>query len=123
MRSRSERGAAAERRVARYLRRAGYRILAKNWRCRTGELDLVVARGPLLVFVEVRSVSTAFLGTPTETVSGPKQARVGRAAEAWLRAHPRDIQWVRFDVVGVRWRGERVSIDHIENAFCPDWAY
>jgi len=123
MRSRSERGADAERRVARYLRRAGYRILSRNWRCRTGELDLVVDRGPLLVFVEVRSVSTAFLESPTESVSAPKQARVGRAAEAWLQAHPRTIDGVRFDVVGVRWCRGRVSIDHIENAFCPAWVY
>lgn len=123
MRSRAERGAAAERAVARYLQRGGYRVLERNWRCRQGELDIVVRRETTLVFVEVRSVSTTFLGTPIETVSRVKQTRVGRAAEAWLSSHPHPEADVRFDVVGVKWRFARPVLDHIENAFCPGWVY
>lgn len=123
MRSRADRGARAERAAGRYLRRAGYQIIDRNWRCRGGELDLILARDDLIVFVEVRSVFTAYLGTPTQTVSAPKQARVGYAAGAWLRARRRVPGRVRFDVVGIVSRRRRWAIEHIEDAFCPPWAF
>ena len=123
MRSRADRGARAEREAGRYLRRAGYQIIDRNWRCRGGELDIVLARGDLIVFVEVRSVFTSYLGTPTQTVSPPKQARVAYAAGAWLCAHRRPLGRIRFDVVGVICRRRRWAIEHIEDAFCPAWAY
>lgn len=116
-------GAGGEAIVAADYAADGYAIRARNWSCRVGELDLVVARGPVLVFVEVRTVTTAFLRDPTVTVSAAKQARVGRAADAYLRSTGGDWRDVRFDVVGVVGTGAEAQIHRIENAFVPRWAF
>lgn len=116
-------GAAGEAAVARYFERLGYAVEARNWRCRAGELDLVVARGDLLVFVEVRTVRTDYLATPVLTVGRAKQRRVARAADAYLRRRREAPSRVRFDVVGVRRGRGRAAIHHVEDAFVPDWAF
>lgn len=116
-------GAAGEAEVARHLEAQGYTVEARNWHCRTGELDLVVLKDDLIVFVEVRSVTTDFLESPTLTVLSAKQARVARAADAYLRARGRWPDRVRFDVAGVSWRDGSASIDYYENAFVPRSAF
>jgi putative endonuclease len=120
-------GARGERAVERHLRRQGFRIEARNWRCRTGELDIVASKGDLVVMVEVRSVSEGnewLRGSPSATVTGPKQARIGLAAAAWLAANPRPEAAIRFDVVGVRVGPLRAHIiDYIEDAFVPETAW
>ncbi len=118
MNERQRRGAAAERRVAKLYEAEGYRVEARNWSCRGGELDLVLRREEVLVFVEVRSRSTEFLSSPTITVGLSKQRRVARAADAYLR-RVATAEQIRFDVVGVSRRG----VERIENAFAPPWAY
>lgn len=83
--------------------RAGYRILARNWRGGGGELDLVALDRDVLVFVEVRARTTVRHGRPSETVGFVKQRRVVRAAVAY-RAQvrsPRALGGIRFDVVEV----------------------
>ena len=91
--------------AARWYRRAGYRILDRNWRCREGELDLVVARGSEVVFVEVKARSGGFYGTGAEAVDHRKQRRLRRLAVRWLEASVRGYAEVRFDVVEVDRRG------------------
>lgn len=102
---------------------AGYTIEARNWSCRGGELDIVAARGPLVVFVEVRAHSTDYLPSPVLTVSPAKQRRVATAADRYLAARPAVARDIRFDVVGVRFgrRGPRVEV--VENAFTPPWGF
>ena len=91
-------GAEGEARAAAYLERLGYRVLERNARAGGVELDLIVQRGATLVFVEVKTRSNARHGTPEEAVDARKQARIVRGAGAWLRAHPRRVRRVRFDV-------------------------
>ncbi|MCP5070799.1 MAG: YraN family protein [bacterium] len=93
-------GAFGEARAAEYLEREGYRILARNDRAGGVELDLVASRGPLLVFVEVKTRRGLRYGRPEEAVDARKQARLRRGAVAWMRDHHRRGR-VRFDVVSV----------------------
>jgi putative endonuclease len=104
---------AAERRAWWHYRLRGYRILATNAWAGGNELDLVVRRGRILVFCEVKSKSRRHFGDPLEMVGPEKQRRIRRAAEAWLAGHPEsaDLE-VRFDVVAVRGtRLERVQAE------------
>ena len=95
-------GAAAEARVAAHLERLGFRVLARNFRTRFGEIDLVAQKGTSLHFVEVRSRATARFLRPADSVDARKQARIRRTAEAFLarRGAPRPEQ-VFFDVASV----------------------
>ena len=64
----------------------GYEVVARNWRCRAGELDIVARKGSELVFCEVKARSSGSFGLPAEAVGYAKQARVRRLAGMWLRA-------------------------------------
>ncbi|MCA9543063.1 MAG: YraN family protein [Myxococcales bacterium] len=109
--------------MADWFARRGYRILARNWMARGGELDLVVARGDVVAFVEVRSVSRRWLASPTVTVTPRKQARVAAAADQYLRANGLDPARIRFDVAGVvQDRGDWL-LELVENAFVPAWSF
>ncbi len=116
-------GAAGEAFVAEWFERSGFTVVAKNWYARGGELDLVVERGELLVFVEVRSVSTQWLRSPTVTVNTAKQARVARAADQFLQQRGLAPAQIRFDVAGVTRRGRRWVLELVENAFVPPWSF
>lgn len=90
---------------------AGYRLVARNWRCDRGEIDLIVARDREIVFAEVKSRSTARYGSGFDAVDRRKQARVRRLAALWL-ADPGDASTgsgffteIRFDVVDVDGNG------------------
>ena len=103
---------------------AGFERIGRNWMCKRGELDLVMRRGQLVAFVEVRSVSTSWLATPLVTVNAAKQRRVAMAADAFIRQHLEGGLSLRFDVVGVvheRWG--RMQAEIVENAFTPPWAF
>ncbi len=105
--------------AADYLQRAGMIVLARNWRCPDGELDLVVRDGDMVVFVEVKTRSSTRYGEPAEAVTRLKAARVRRLAVRWLAEHPGyDVQ-LRFDVVSVlRHRGGGgVELRHLRGVF------
>ncbi len=116
------RGARGEALAAKHLVAAGYTVEARNWRCATGELDLVCRDGDTLVFVEVRTVTTDFLDSPLQTIDAAKQRRVALAAEAYVRRNRSEYDGLRFDVVGVRLE-KPPRVEHLENAFTPPWAY
>jgi putative endonuclease len=107
------RGAAAEAQAARWYEQAGYEVLARNWRCAQGELDLVLGRGPVVVFCEVKSRSSAAFGLPAEAVTAAKRARLRRLAASWLDEVGARPGEVRFDVVAVL--GDELEV--IEGAF------
>ena len=112
-------GDAGERAVARWYVDAGYRVVDRNWRCREGELDVVVARDSLLVFCEVKTRRSTAFGIPAEAVTITKQRRVRALAVRWLDAHP-DVRarTLRFDVASVLApRDGEPVIDVIEGAF------
>lgn len=99
-----------------YVRR-GYRVLARNWRCRIGELDLVVERRGVLVFCEVKSRSGDVFGGGYEAVTWRKRAKLRSLADAFLLAsglHPHSI---RFDVASVAVRSGRSDVEVFEDAF------
>ena len=98
-------------------------ICERNWRGGGGELDLVCTQGELVVFVEVRTRRSRFLQSPTMTINGPKQARLARAASAWLMGQAGSYPVIRFDVIAVLIEPDGVRLEHVENAFVPKWAY
>lgn len=77
-------GAQAEQRAADYLQARGLRLLARNWRCRFGEIDLILMEGGTLVFVEVRARRGAGFGGALESITAAKRVRLARTAEAYL---------------------------------------
>ncbi|MFM1890949.1 MAG: endonuclease [Pseudomonadota bacterium] len=106
-------GEAAERRAAEHLARAGLDLVARNYRCRGGEIDLVMRDGAALVFVEVRYRSRPGFGTAAESVDARKRRRLILAAEHYLQAN-RVRSPCRFDVVGIDAGGQ---IEWLRDAF------
>lgn len=106
-------GAAGEDRAAAWYVEQGYEVVARNWRCREGELDLIVRKGRTVVFCEVKNRSSAAFGSPLEAVTAVKRQRIRHLARTWLDSatlRPTDI---RFDVVGIL-AGE---MDVVQGAF------
>jgi putative endonuclease len=100
------------------LEAAGLRVVARNWRCREGEIDLVAAGAGLLVFCEVKTRRGHGYGTPAAAVTPVKQARLRRLAAAYLAVSPAPLRRVRFDLVAVTWpRGGEPDAVHLEGAF------
>ncbi|MCU1344753.1 MAG: endonuclease [Acidimicrobiia bacterium] len=105
-------GASGEAAALAWYLAAGYREVARNWRCRDGELDLLVSRDRLLVFCEVKTRSSDRFGTPAEAITAVKAARIRRLAARYLAESP----WpgdLRFDVACVM----RGNVEVIEAAF------
>ena len=107
-------GASGEEAVASWYESHGYEVLSRNWRCRDGELDLVVRDGRRFVFCEVKTRRTDAFGAPVEAVTRAKQMRLRRLAARWLEdeapVRPREI---RFDVASVL----AGDIEVVEGAF------
>jgi putative endonuclease len=82
-------------------RRRGYRLLARNWRCRLGELDLVLERDGMVVFCEVKARASSLHGEPYEAVTAEKQRKVRALAQAFLATRRGNAE-CRFDVASVR---------------------
>jgi putative endonuclease len=105
--------------AAGYLREQGYTILARNWRCPAGEVDIVAREGETLAFVEVRTRRRGSrLGTPEESVTPRKQARMVEVAQTYLQeAGLGDVAW-RIDVVAIEVgrRGEVTRLNLIRYA-------
>ena len=96
----------------------GYRLVARNWRCSLGELDLVLVRDRTLVFCEVKTRRGTALGAPYEAVGWRKQRKLQRLAEAFLAVSPLVPAEVRFDVASVSADGAgRLSVYVFEAAF------
>jgi len=110
-------GDAGEKAAEDWLARDGYRVVARKHRCPRGEVDLVLERGELLVFVEVRTRATALFGAPEETVGAAKQRRIVRAARDFLARWRGPPRGARFDVVAVLDRAGTPLVTHIPNAF------
>lgn len=109
-------GQRGERLAERHLRAAGYRILARNYRCRLGEVDLVALERGTVVFVEVKARHVGEHGTPLEAVGAAQRRRIARAALHYLARHRLLERPVRFDVVGV-WLGAPPRCVLVRGAF------
>jgi putative endonuclease len=106
-------GARGEALTARWYEARGYRVVSRNWRCREGEIDLVLAHGRTVVVCEVKTRSSDAFGSPYEAVTAAKQRRLRVLALRWLEAHEVAGVALRFDVAGVV--GDQVSV--LEAAF------
>ncbi len=106
-------GAYGENLVAHWYEARGYRLLGRNWRCREGEIDLIVALAKTVVFCEVKTRRTDAFGLPAEAVGWQKQRKLRTAASVWMRLNRVHPAVVRFDVASVVQR----KVDVIEAAF------
>lgn len=96
------RGASAEDRALRHLRGHGLELLTRNWRCRGGELDLVMLDRAALVVVEVRARSRSDYGGAVASIDARKHAHLVHAAQLFLAAHPQHAEReLRFDVIAI----------------------
>jgi putative endonuclease len=113
-------GRKAEDAAAEYLRQQGYRLKERNYRCSLGEIDLIAEDGEALVFVEVRSRSSAEFGWPQETVNWVKQRKLRKVAAYYLHCH-QELQQrpCRFDVIGVLFTQQQTitKLELIKDAF------
>ena len=116
---RRELGAWGEALAEQHLVAGGCQVLARNWRCREGELDLVALDGTDLVFVEVKTRSGVGFGEPSEAVGRVKARRVRTLALRWLADHrPAGTHDLRFDVVSiVRRPGYAPTVTHLRGVF------
>jgi putative endonuclease len=115
---RKEVGAIGEKLAADFLKKHGYKIIQRNFRCREGEIDIIAQKGEYLVFVEVRTKKNTVFGTPEESVTLSKREKLISLANAYLQTCDKQpLSW-RIDVVAVELtRDNRVlRLEHIENA-------
>jgi putative endonuclease len=110
-------GSLGEDAAAEAYRRRGYRVVARNWRCRLGELDLVLVRRGVLVFCEVKARRESEYGGGYEAVTWRKQAKLRALAEVFLQAGGDRPQAIRFDVASVAVRRDRSAVELFEDAF------
>jgi putative endonuclease len=110
-------GRRGENLAAQYLATKGHEVVARNWRCEVGELDLVIRDGDCLAFVEVRTRRGRSLGSPEESITQAKQARLITLSQAYVQANEWAGDW-RIDVVAIEMdrRGRLLRVDHYENA-------
>jgi putative endonuclease len=120
--SRRQLGQWGEQVAARHLESLGYEILQRNWRCRRGEIDLIVQAGEVLVFAEVKTRQGHSFGTPEEGVTPAKARRLLQLAQMYLLENELDdLEW-RVDIVAVELdqEGRLIRCDHVPNAV---WAW
>ena len=111
-------GAYGERVAAAHLVDQGMVVLDRNWRSRSGEIDLVLRDGDEVVFCEVKTRRTARFGAPVEAVNAPKVRRLRRLAAQWLAEAGLRVPTVRFDVVSVQPQPSGAArVEHIRGAF------
>ena len=94
-------GARGERLAARWYVDNGYEIVARNWRCDIGEIDLIARRGNRVAIVEVKTRASSRFGVPAEAVGFAKQRKLRQLAAVWLASTSTRYDEVRFDVVSV----------------------
>ena len=106
-----------ERLAEQRLTKAGYRILARNFRARPGELDFVAKENGVICFVEVKGRRGVGYGQPAEAVTAEKQRRIFRTAEAWLARERRIDAPCRFDVVAILEADDGPRVEILRDAF------
>lgn len=108
-------GKKGELEAAQFLKTKGFEILEQNFRCRTGEIDIVCRDEDEIVFVEVKTRINSIFGEGLESVNAKKQMKMIKTAQYYLRLHGQENQAYRFDVISILANVNR--IDHLEYAF------
>lgn len=114
---RQKRGLAGEEQAIRYLLSRGWTLLAHRFRAGRAEIDLIVRRGDLVAFVEVKTRRGEAFGSPFAAITGPKRRELVKVARVWVDRFGRPSDIYRFDCVGV----VDGRLDHLEDAFRPGW--
>lgn len=111
-------GSAGERLAAGWLEARGYRVLARNWRCAYGELDVVAEERGELVFVEVKTRRGVAHGAPEEAITASKRAHLIAAAQCYLMEQQRETQPCRIDIVAIQLdeQGRLMDVRHYRGA-------
>lgn len=114
MRTKDAVGQYGEELAARYLSKAGFAILERNWRCELGEIDIVARDGAALVVCEVKTRRGLNYGSPLESITYRKLTTLRRLLGRWLQEHEMQPREVRIDVVAVLLpRGSEPTVDHV----------
>lgn len=111
-------GNKGERVAARFIKKQGMKVLARQARNRVGEIDLIALDQETIVFVEVKTRSSMSAGHPAEAVGYQKQRQISRAALFWLKERNLLDRRCRFDVIAIIWQQDAAPIiEHYVNAF------
>lgn len=117
----NELGKTGENIAAVYLEKEGYLVLEKNWRHRRAEIDLIAKQGDVLVFVEVKTRSSAGLNRPEDAVTKDKQALLTDAASVYMEELGHEWE-IRFDIIAIIYfSNTSFDLKHYEDAFFPGW--
>jgi putative endonuclease len=116
--SRQDTGATGEKLAAGYLKKQHYKIIQTNFRFREGEIDIVAEKKNVIVFVEVRTKTTAGFGTPEESVTNLKKQKLINSALHYLQLYNMSNRQWQIDFIGVVLdsSGKCTRLDHIQNA-------
>ena len=109
--------------AASYLKDKGFRILEQNYRCRLGEVDLIVEKDDSILFVEVKTRRSVEAVSPIELISRGKQLHISRVAQYYLAKKKPYEKSASFALLVVDWSGSRPSLELIEDAFPLAWGY
>jgi putative endonuclease len=118
METTKEIGTKGEELAADYLRSKGYKILTTNWFFKHKELDIVATFDNILVIVEVKTRATSFFENPQDSIDRKKQRFIIDAANSYIFKNGITME-TRFDIIAILFKGEKYSIEHIEDAFYP----
>jgi len=110
-------GERGENEASRYLEREGYRILERNWRCRTGEIDIIAVRDGILVFVEVKTRRNLAYGVPGYAVTPEKRRHLLSASALYRHRFGLGGVLCRYDVIEILFLDGHPYLRHIRNAF------
>ena len=103
--------------ASRYLKKKGYKVIARNYKTRLGEIDIIAEQDNVVVFVEVKTRSNISFGYPFEAVNQKKRQKLKKVALLYLKKCPRHYT-ARFDILSITLRGNNNPvIEHITNAF------
>lgn len=112
-------GSAGERAAERHLKSRGMKIVARNYKCPAGELDLICADDNTIVFVEVKTLMSDADADPENKINATKQRKLEAVARYWLRAHGEPEAAYRYDAISVVMNDGKPVVRHIEEAFVP----
>ncbi|MEM9859000.1 MAG: YraN family protein [Bacteroidota bacterium] len=114
--NKAELGKEGEQRAADYLSKNGYEVLARNWRYKRSEIDLICKKDNLLIFVEVKTRSYVAFGQPEDAVDEKKAAKVVEGAEEYVFQNNWN-QDIRFDIISIVINDDQQKVLHLEDAF------
>ncbi|MDR1616329.1 MAG: YraN family protein [Syntrophomonadaceae bacterium] len=110
-------GRNGENSAVQYLKQKGYQIIARNYRTRLGEIDIICDMGPVLVFVEVKTRTNLHFGYPEEAINQKKKETIKNVASLYLQEAKTHYEEIRFDVIGIFIENGAETITHTAAAF------